>query len=93
MPFWSYLRLEQKRKRLVSVREDLQQLLCGDGHDFLQAKKYPHSAGFILQVGSVRHSWPVDCFGVTSLLRYSVQRDAVFLPGFELSGVFFSRFV
>jgi hypothetical protein len=30
----------------AGVREDLQQLLLGDRHKFLQAKKYPLKGGF-----------------------------------------------
>ena len=36
---------------MAGVREDLQQLLRGDGHGFLRAKKYPHSAGFRIAAG------------------------------------------
>ena len=45
MPFWPYLRLEQKRKPPASVREDLQQFLRGDGHGFLRTEG-PHLAGY-----------------------------------------------
>lgn len=45
LPFWPYLRLEQKRKQSASAREDLQQFLSGDGHGFLRTEG-PHLAGY-----------------------------------------------